>query len=514
MRKIFSILVFGVLWSCNAISSGEGIFESDSTEVNNSNLSSDSIKSSASQDMSSSFALNKSSTSPNVSSSAVSQSSSLSSSSQQLMSSPSSSTLSSSSAINTLPPSLSSASGLNLPPPTYGTLVDERDGNTYRIIKIGSATWMAENLRYLPKVNSFNFGTGTDRYYVNEYTGHDVQEAKALSNYGTYGVFYNWNAAQMACPSGWHVPDQAEWDALIEAVGGAEMAGARLKVDYDWKDEGYGTNDYGFSALGSGWFNAGKIMQFKTAARWWSTQPKGDSIVVRQVLNNRNGISTAQMLKYNAAAVRCIQGETIITSSSSASHTIEYDSFVDERDGNVYKTVQIGNLIWMAENLRYLTHLSDGDSSSIYPKHYVYGYAYDDLVEAKATKTYQDYGVLYNWAAANEACPPGWRLPLRAEWSSMISKHGGTNMAAFSLKNTDGWYDKGNGINVSGLGLSGGGIFTGTDFKDLHRMGYWWINDTKNSSLYRILYNEDQVVFSYYSKYNGVSIRCVQEPSP
>ncbi|MBP7963571.1 MAG: hypothetical protein KBG20_14625 [Caldilineaceae bacterium] len=96
------------------------------------------------------------------------------------------------------------------------------------------------------------------------------------------------------------------------------------------------------------------------------------------------------------------------------------DTLTDPRDGNIYRTVQIGAQRWLAENLKYLPSVCPGtttpDGSAF---HYVYDYQGDSVEEAKATANYRHYGVLYNWLAAQEACPPGWHLPSDAEWSAL-----------------------------------------------------------------------------------------------
>ena len=166
---------------------------------------------SASSDSSSSVASSSSSV-------VKSSSSSAKSSSSEAMSSSSSAKSSSSNAISS-----SSSSSI-----VYSTIKDARDNQTYRIVTIGSQTWMAENLKYLPSVVGPGPGSKkTPHYYVYGYNGTNVTDAKATANYNTYGVLYNWPAAmngaassttnpsgvQGVCPDGWHLPSDAEAEA-------------------------------------------------------------------------------------------------------------------------------------------------------------------------------------------------------------------------------------------------------------------------------------------------------------
>ena len=92
---------------------------------------------------------------------------------------------------------------------------DERDGNSYCSIMLGEQEWLAENMRYLPNVNYLaDASVDNAKYYVYDYDGTDVIEARNNSNYSEFGVLYNWKAAQTACPAGWHLPSDAEWSQL------------------------------------------------------------------------------------------------------------------------------------------------------------------------------------------------------------------------------------------------------------------------------------------------------------
>ncbi|MBR6379027.1 MAG: fibrobacter succinogenes major paralogous domain-containing protein [Fibrobacter sp.] len=130
-------------------------------------------------------------------------------------------------------------------------LTDSRDGQTYKTVKIGSQIWMAENL---------NYGTENSYCYDNN-----------VANCSKYGRLYTWAAAMTACPSGWHLPSNIEWETLFTSVGGKSTAGTKLKSTSGWPDNGNGTDAYGFSALpaghrrGNGYFYGGGM-----GADFWS----------------------------------------------------------------------------------------------------------------------------------------------------------------------------------------------------------------------------------------------------
>jgi len=114
-----------------------------------------------------------------------------------------------------------------VPPVTPpNTFTDPRDGKLYKTVTIGTQTWMAENLAYLPQVDAMADGSENvangKYYYVYGYTpsgateAEQVANAKVTANYTKYGVLYNWHAVKTGniAPPGWHVPTEAEWDTL------------------------------------------------------------------------------------------------------------------------------------------------------------------------------------------------------------------------------------------------------------------------------------------------------------
>jgi uncharacterized protein (TIGR02145 family) len=166
---------------------------------------------------------------------------------------------------------------------------DPRDGNHYNTVKIGNQIWMAENLKYLPSV--VGPGTGsqtTPYYYVYGYDGTNITDAKATANYTTYGVLYNWSAAmngaassttnpsgiQGVCPTGWHLPSDAEWTELTDYLGGTSVAGGKLKETgtTHWTSPNTGaTNETGFTALPGGYRSVdGSFYDIGYYGYWWS----------------------------------------------------------------------------------------------------------------------------------------------------------------------------------------------------------------------------------------------------
>jgi len=214
-------------------------------------------------------------------------------------------------------------------------------------------------------------------------------------------------------------------------------------------------------------------------------------------------------------------------------------TFTDSRDGIVYKTVTIGEQVWMAENLAYLPSVvGPATGSDTDPYYYVYGFDGGTVAEAKATANYITYGVLYNWPAALTACPSGWHLPIGAEWTQLGEyliangyNYDGTttgNKIAISLASATGWYYSTNTgaigntntaydayRNKSGFtALPGGfrtsnGIFTAIGFS-----GTWWGSaerGTDDAWGRALSYDIISIGMTYSNKGNGKSVRCLRD---
>jgi uncharacterized protein (TIGR02145 family) len=190
--------------------------------------------------------------------------------------------------------------------------------------------------------------------------------------------------------------------------------------------------------------------------------------------------------------------------------------FTDPRDGNQYKWVKIGNQNWMAENLRYMPHVSP---ANVQGGIWVYDYEGYDVNEAIKTENYKVYGCLYDWETAHKSCPPGWRLPADEDWNELVALCGGEKVAGGKLKavGTKHWASPNEGADNSFnfSALPGGYRYRrGGRIDSVGYCGIWWsskegiISSVRGRSLF---YNNASVRRNYFFKAYGFSVRCVGE---
>ena len=117
----------------------------------------------------------------------------------------------------------------------YGTMTDERDGKTYKTVKIGDQVWMAENLNYAGP---------------NDDISRCYEDVPATCEAG--GRLYSLSVADTVCPSGWHLPKKEEFEILLATVGGIDTASNVLRSISGWKNDYSGSDAYGFSAVPTG----------------------------------------------------------------------------------------------------------------------------------------------------------------------------------------------------------------------------------------------------------------------
>jgi uncharacterized protein (TIGR02145 family) len=225
------------------------------------------------------------------------------------------------------------------------------DGYAYSTVQIGDQCWLSENCRYLPEVYPSIEGSETEPYYyVYDYQGTDVTDAKATEKYETYGVLYNWPAVMTEdiCPSGWHMPTDLEWQTMEIALGMAwdiaELSGGRscdesepvyecvfsslylmsvtgwteYGMDVGWGDEAedFGVNSSGFNGFPGGMllgsendFNFDYITE---TASWWTSSASAEYVytegpVLRYVTSSDINVYRVSYNSSYAMSARCIK---------------------------------------------------------------------------------------------------------------------------------------------------------------------------------------------------------------
>jgi uncharacterized protein (TIGR02145 family) len=202
---------------------------------------------------------------------------------------------------------------------------------------------------------------------------------------------------------------------------------------------------------------------------------------------------------------------------------------ISDIDGNIYKTIQIGTQIWMAENLK-TTRFNDGTQIPL-----VNDKPWEGLMTAAyiwyrndATTYKAAYGAIYNWYAINAAnngtknvCPTGWHVPSDLDWKALTSYLGGDSVAGNKLKEigSSHWRFDIAATNESGFtalpgGYLGTGFMGGSSFSAITEEGSWW-SSTENSTytawIVDISCNTKNVFRWEGDKQYGLSVRCIKD---
>lgn len=209
------------------------------------------------------------------------------------------------------------------------------------------------------------------------------------------------------------------------------------------------------------------------------------------------------------------------------------DSFTDERDGQSYDIVQIGDQIWLAENLNF-SGIVDVDAVSNGAANPNVDEANPNVSATLATfcpdgdnRNCKKYGRLYTWEAAQKSCPEGWRLPSKDDFEKLLKFVGGQKSepqmtssevwtaAGAALKSTSGWFKKGNGTDAVHFNALPAG-YKGDKFDGIGGYAYFWASTT----------DADEPAFAHYlfldfsspvaeiksfDKNSARSVRCIKK---
>lgn len=183
-------------------------------------------------------------------------------------------------------------------------------GRSYRTVTINGVIWTAENLDF--KASGIDIGpsgrpsTPAAWYYDNDEATYGVNGNK-------YGLLYNWLAVKYLDDNrdvlmpGWHVPTNAEFTALANAVGGASVAGTKLKSATGWSS-GNGTDDFGFSAFPTGWRPNGSYESLGSYTSFWTATEYSSDVALTRYFNAKASMGAGSSYKKDfAMSVRLVK---------------------------------------------------------------------------------------------------------------------------------------------------------------------------------------------------------------
>ena len=409
------------------------------------------------------------------------------------------------------------------PPPKIIPQVVKVQDKEVQTIHIGEQVWMASNMN-VKVPGSFCF--------------EDKEE-----NCEKFGRLYTWTAAMKIdekyaavsardsvskrrprgiCPNGWHIPTALDFrrlDAYLKDIDDAVGVGTNLRACEGWQESDdalLGEDGFGFSGLAAGARDTtGTYAGFGTFAGFWSGS-EGDtrrSLAWTLPYDNDDFVMDSSF-KGKAYSVRCLMDPP------DEDEIYDSTSIHDNRDDNRYRTVAVGNDIWMAENLRFAA---------------VGSFCYEDK-----DNRCRNYGRLYPWHVAMRLpedyidnsqdsvsqgavsqehqgiCPDGWHIPRREEWIALgqfaLNKRRGLGAA---LKSREGWAQGGAPTNnASGFNaLPAGSRYSDGEFAELGTSAYFWAAEGGGglgAVYWNLINSKDAFTTEEDFEHSAFSLRCVK----
>jgi uncharacterized protein (TIGR02145 family) len=193
--------------------------------------------------------------------------------------------------------------------------VKDIDGNVYNTVKIGTQTWMKENL----KTTKYRDGSAIpniidDSAWLTQTAGTYCWYNNDIDNKAIYGALYNWYAvvdSHKLCPAGWHIPTDTEWTTLLTYLGGSIIAGDKLKDTTLWDSfSNNADNSSGFTALPGGYRANGpnSFTNFVYEGDWWTiTEYDAECAFGYLLIFSTPQVPRVSYYKYTGFSVRCVK---------------------------------------------------------------------------------------------------------------------------------------------------------------------------------------------------------------
>lgn len=236
------------------------------------------------------------------------------------------------------------------------------------------------------------------------------------------------------------------------------------------------------------------------------------------ILGQTEGIQTLTVTAFKSDGTTALEGSPL---TINATATTAVTGTVTDIDGNEYPTIKIGEQEWMAENLK-VTKYPDGTAIPLVTDNTAWinlgDNDTDDAYCYYNNDTTSQYGAIYTYAAAKDACPTSWHLPSSEEWTDLtnyITNDGHLDTEGTALKSTTGWNNPQNGTDNYGFSALPGGwrYRMNGHFGYAGSHCYLWSSTEYSSSttaLARFLIDA-KVIRGYGNKSDGLSVRCVKD---
>ncbi|MBE0663276.1 MAG: hypothetical protein IH597_12525, partial [Bacteroidales bacterium] len=186
--------------------------------------------------------------------------------------------------------------------------IGDADGNVYNTVVIGTQCWMSQNLNIGQQVSV----VPSDNGIIEKYCMQNLS-----TNCDEYGALYSWNelmnyttseGTQGICPTGWHIPAKAEFEALTTLLGGTTVAGGKMKEigNIHWNSNVGATNESGFTAYGGGYYNS-LFIGFKSTANFATSTGSGSDFFHTRLYNSSATHDLLTISKAAFVSVRCVK---------------------------------------------------------------------------------------------------------------------------------------------------------------------------------------------------------------
>ena len=404
------------------------------------------------------------------------------------------------------------------PPRVIPQVVKIQDKET-KTIHIGNQIWMANNLNVKVE-GSFCY--------------EDKEE-----NCEKFGRLYTWPAALKLsqkflkesgrdsiaknrplgiCPNGWHVPTLLDFEhlkAYLKDIDEGVGVGTNLRSREGWAESDnamMGEDGFGFNALPMGYRDStgAYVDQGKSTAFWTGSEKDSLTSFAWRLSYDEDDLLMDSVVKGFAFPIRCMMNPP--------EDTEIYDSTAlhDRRDDNRYKTVKVGNDVWMAENLRYAS-----PGSFCYEDKDIrcrsYGRLYPWHVAMRLPKDFIENSMPEAILAEHQGlCPDGWHIPTNDEWIALgtyaVNLRKGSVAAA--LKHRDGWARGGKPIsNASGFMALPAGSRYMDEYNELGSSAYFWAahgGDGMGAVYWNLVNSKDDFTSAEEFESTAFSVRCVR----